>query len=631
MRINKHIMKENRTTDFVISSGTILKDRYEVRNLVYTGGMSYVYLVKDKSLYDRSCIIKEVREQIQSEAHRKQLEEEALRMATLSHPSIAMIFDHFVEQNHYFLVVEYIRGKSLSDVVKEGQGKIDENEVVKWGVAICDVVAYIHSQGILHRDISPDNIMLTKEGSIKFIDFGTLREYRHVSEGKTAGMGKYGYTPPEQWRGKPIPQSDIFAIGATMYQLLTGFLPLSKSYLTGHEPQSEDFFPRFPPITSRNPGVSLHLEAILEKSLQLEADKRYNSALEMRDDLSRLRRETYTGNPGSPVTVVLPAQPGKTSLGNSRFWFKRKTTNDDRNFKVVDKKRLRWKLSEGFSESAIRRKTVSNTLQLPATQTPLAVCILSTTYMVLLSPIFGFQLATGIIIGVSGAGALVSYAVNYPREYQKNSDELRIFLEDEHRLMEEAELNRLQLTLQTGFLSVSSMEGTTALDELSNEYQQLQSALEQQRATDPLSMSVIPALTGETYRRGLSVLSDALDLMNVINTPSREKLEREIIMIEKEVEALQNDPLEAERFKLKKEILESSKYRITTLGKLQLWVEQLLYQARRCEDALHSTRIELATIRAGATKISVDSVVQTLQERINQVKEVQDEITRLGY
>ena len=118
--------------------------KYEVQQLLHSGGMGYIYLVKDKDLFDRLCVLKQVRERIRSEEHLKKLEEEALRMSRLNHPNIAMIFDHFIESGYYFLVEEYISGKTLSEVFRERQDPLDEDEVVSWAISICDVIAYIH-------------------------------------------------------------------------------------------------------------------------------------------------------------------------------------------------------------------------------------------------------------------------------------------------------------------------------------------------------------------------------------------------------------------------------------------------------------------------------------------------------
>ena len=217
-----------------LSPGRVLKGKYEIQELIHSGGMGYIYLARDITLGGRLCAVKQIKEPLESDAGLlKQLQNEALNMARLKHANVAMVFEHFVEDDYYFLVVEYISGKTLSEIFAERDGQFSEDEVVGWAMVMCDVVSYMHRQNVLHRDITPDNIILDDEGVIKFIDFGTMRELQYVATRGTAGMGKYGYTPPEQWLGRPLPQSDIFSLGATIYYLLSGFLPLSKAYLTG--------------------------------------------------------------------------------------------------------------------------------------------------------------------------------------------------------------------------------------------------------------------------------------------------------------------------------------------------------------------------------------------------------------
>jgi len=304
----------------VMAPGTILQGRYEIQELSHTGGMGYIYLAKDKKLYDRLCIVKQVKEPVKSDTDLKKLEEEARRMANLSHPNVAMILDHFVENNYYFLVVERIPGKTLSEIFEERHGRLTEDEVVGWAISICDVVSYIHKQGIIHRDISPDNIMLTEESLIKFVDFGTLRELRYITTRGTAGMGKYGYTPSEQWQGRPVPQSDIFALGASVYYLLSGFLPLSKEYLTGQGPQRADFSPSFPPIRTKNTSISLELEAVLQKALQLDVSNRYTSAAEFGQALRNLGKVAVPRRePVEAAKPVLSVDPDHLSFADVRI------------------------------------------------------------------------------------------------------------------------------------------------------------------------------------------------------------------------------------------------------------------------------------------------------------------------
>jgi len=237
-------------------------------------------------------VVKQIKEPVGTDSVLlKQLQNEALSMAKLKHPNVAMVFEHFVFGGYYFLVVEYIPGKTLSEVFAEREGQLIQDEVLEWATVMCDVISYMHKQNVLHRDITPDNVIMSDEGVIKFVDFGTMREIRYVTTRGTAGMGKYGYTPPEQWLGRPVPQSDIFALGATMYYLLSGFLPLSKAYLTGKGIEGQDFNPEFPPIRQKNPKVSAELEAVLQKALQLGVNSRYATADDFKQALLSAKKE----------------------------------------------------------------------------------------------------------------------------------------------------------------------------------------------------------------------------------------------------------------------------------------------------------------------------------------------------
>ena len=271
-----------------LAPGVILQGRYEIQQLSRTGDTSHIYLASDKKLYDRHCIIKQLKERIESDTDLEAFEQTILSMAEFSFPNVAMILDHFVEGEHYFLVVEHIAGRTLRKVFEESAGQLEEEEIIRWAIAMCDIVSPIHKQGLVHGDISYRTVMLTDEGFIKFVDSGISRELRRITAPDTAVAGEYGYTPPEQWLGKPEPRSDIFALGAMVYYLLTGFLPLSGEYLAGQGPQTAEFNPDFPPIRQKNPEVSPELEVVLQKALQLDPSGRYSSTTELGQDLKNL-------------------------------------------------------------------------------------------------------------------------------------------------------------------------------------------------------------------------------------------------------------------------------------------------------------------------------------------------------
>jgi len=290
-----------------------------------------------------------------------------------------------------------------------------------------------------------------------------------------------------------------------------------------------------------------------------------------------------------------------------------------------------WPQSAGLlPEAEIRRKTASDALQHPATLLPLAICLIATMYLLLLSPMFGGVAGAATVTAISGIAAAAAYLYRYTKEYPRNAREMAALLETERIRLDEASLDRSCTELQSGFISLGSAEGVKALAELMGAYGQLQAGLAEPRMTDPLSISPLPSLAGETYRRGLSVLSDALELMKAARTPGKDSLEEEITRLETDLKAGKEAGIAPERLKLKEEALASSKERLDMLNRLQLYIDQLLYQAYRCQGSLEAARIELASVRVGGSKTSVDSVVEALERTLSQVKEVQDELERLG-
>ena len=288
--------------------GTLLQGRYEIDQLIKIGGMGIIYYARDKRAEGKQCVVKQIKERITSNVELAKLREEAKSMAQLKHTRVAEILEDFVEGDHFYIVVEHVDGKTLEEIFNERGGAVDcieEAEAVDWAVQICKVLRFVHERGIVHRDISPGNLMLNDMGDIVFIDFGTLRELKQVATGGTAGIGKFGYTPPEQWAGKPVPQSDIFALGATMYYLLTSHLPVSKKYIAHGEPESSDFSPVFKPIRTVNPGISKELEQILSRALELDVNRRYQSADQLRTELEVLAT-TKRAVPSPPVTSFTP-------------------------------------------------------------------------------------------------------------------------------------------------------------------------------------------------------------------------------------------------------------------------------------------------------------------------------------
>jgi hypothetical protein len=203
--------------------------------------------------------------------------------------------------------------------------------------------------------------------------------------------------------------------------------------------------------------------------------------------------------------------------------------------------------------------------------------------------------------------------------------------QQQQRRREYDELSRLYEMLHEGFRQGGVGDCRKALEELKGEFERVQPILKASSAVAPLSMSLVPSLTLDTYRRGLSVLVDALSLTNAKQTSGVDRLRRELRDLEKEVRWLAGQPAQAERLRMRQEMLDSHRDRLRMLDELQLQRDQLLFQAQRCEASLHRTRIDLTAINTGDTESNVDAVIDALQRTIEQAKAVQAEIRSLGY
>jgi serine/threonine protein kinase len=223
------------------TSGTILRERYRLTNIVGQGGMGNVYRAEDLRLPGRLCAIKEVRPdplatpEMRAQA-REQFLKEASILAQLDHPNLPKVSDYFSEEGNEYLVMDYVPGDDLYRVLqasREAGRKLDEETVLAWANQMVDALAYLHAQDppVLHRDIKPSNIKLTPDHRIKLVDFGLVK-LLGPDESRTVtilqGKGTALYTPLEQYGGEGShtdARTDIYALGATLFYLLTDYPP----------------------------------------------------------------------------------------------------------------------------------------------------------------------------------------------------------------------------------------------------------------------------------------------------------------------------------------------------------------------------------------------------------------------
>lgn len=228
------------TTNFVpLDRGRVLMNgRFKIVSQLTAGGLSAIYLAEKSD--KRTVVIKEaVVPPYADEATRAKAKElfdrEARFLVKLSHPRIAKVYDHFVENNRDYIVLEYIPGQSLRQLVSR-DGPRSEDEVLSWAIEVADILDYLHTQDppIIHRDVSPDNLLLREDNVLFMIDFGAANEFIGTATGTL--IGKQSYIAPEQFRGKAVPVSDFYALGGTLHFLLTGRDP--EALMISH-PQKE--------------------------------------------------------------------------------------------------------------------------------------------------------------------------------------------------------------------------------------------------------------------------------------------------------------------------------------------------------------------------------------------------------
>ncbi|MBN1660959.1 MAG: PQQ-binding-like beta-propeller repeat protein [Anaerolineae bacterium] len=257
--------------------GTILQERYEILGVQGVGGMGAVYRARDLrfAAVTKIVAVKEMNNTAPDPRLRRisiqNFEREANILASLSHPAIPKIFDYFSERHRSYLILEFIDGRTLEEVADERHRPHNPEEVVDWGLQICDVLVYLHSHQppVVFRDVKPGNLMIRADGGIMVIDFGIAKVFEHGQRGTM--IGTEGYSPPEQYRGVAEPRGDVYALAATMHHLLTGRDPRLEPPFTFHER----------PIRTLNPAVPEALEAVIMKALSYDLQERYGSANEM--------------------------------------------------------------------------------------------------------------------------------------------------------------------------------------------------------------------------------------------------------------------------------------------------------------------------------------------------------------
>lgn len=276
----------------------LLRDRYRIKQILAQSGMSFLYRAQDEVLNVDIAI----KENLYTTAeHSRQFHQEATILAKLRHPNLPRVIDHFVlEEVGEYLVMDYIEGQDLHERLETRKKPLPVEEVVRIGAVICEALNYLHSRTppVIHRDIKPANLKLTSDGQVVLVDFGLAKLYEHGEMTAIGAQGiTAGYSPVEQYGQGTDVRSDVYALGATLYTLLTGQTPpeaIERAIGTDI----------LKPIEQFNAELTKPLNTVILNAMSIQAEDRYQSAQVFQDALL----EAYPLPDFSPSKPVISAQ-----------------------------------------------------------------------------------------------------------------------------------------------------------------------------------------------------------------------------------------------------------------------------------------------------------------------------------
>jgi WD40 repeat protein/tRNA A-37 threonylcarbamoyl transferase component Bud32 len=296
----------NAPSTSLLAPHSLLKQRYRLLAQIGKGGFGAVYQAEDTELGNRKVAVKEMSqrgltpEELQEAT--QAFRNEALLLAGLTHPNLPRIYEQFSEGGRWYLVMDFIEGETLEARLSRAPGgRLPIQEVLRIGVQLCTVLDYLHTRQppIIFRDLKPANMMLTADGHLYLIDFGIARHFKPGQTRDTVAFGSAGYAAPEQYgKAQTTTQSDIYSLGATLHQLLSGSAPSNSPFL-------------FAPLHLDEPDG---LEALIMQMLETDQAKRPASMARIRQDLERMADDLVTGRKRQRPVITAASSSGGNAL-----------------------------------------------------------------------------------------------------------------------------------------------------------------------------------------------------------------------------------------------------------------------------------------------------------------------------
>jgi serine/threonine-protein kinase len=287
--------------------GEVIAGRYELEELVGSGGMSGVFKARDR-LLERNVALKILHSHYAEDADTvERFRREARAVAQLSHPNIVTVIDRGDEEGRQFIVFEYVDGQTLKELVAES-GPLPVRFAVELAIGVARGLAFAHARGLVHRDVKPQNVLLNGDGKPKVTDFGIARslDVQGVTQTGTV-LGTSHYISPEQASGQPVDaQSDVYSLGAVLYELLTGEPPFDGENFVAVA--LKHVHAESPSVLDRRPDAPVRLAAAVDRALEKDPAKRFPTMDAFAAELEVVLAELERVDPESAATMIVPAR-----------------------------------------------------------------------------------------------------------------------------------------------------------------------------------------------------------------------------------------------------------------------------------------------------------------------------------